>query len=298
MSQVTEQIHTYESAIKNIPGAGVICHEVAEIGISVDIGMAGPFRRWLCEGAANHIAIKTLEKFISKKAARSYAAEFNTKQFRKTKTRVDLAAWRAMEWDVITPPWVEQDTIRDYYTHATKAFENYIASAGPAMIPELFKRIAASNDKTDAGMYAALYKVTGKDIRTLLETEYPPAKSPFRGFAAQLLSVRPIIKKEDGSWGVMEASDVIPFSKDTTRGFTLIMTYASLGQPVELKVEFMGEGMKAPDRFSRMLVNITDTIAVDRIFGEGDLKPGPAVITVFINGAVLQTRRLQIREEG
>jgi hypothetical protein len=113
-------------------------------------------------------------------------------------------AWRAIEWDAMTPPWVAQDTIRDYYTLATKAFENYIANAGPAMVPELFK----------------------------------------------------------------------------------------------LKVEFMEEGMKAPDRFSRMLVNITDTIAVDRIFGEGDLRPGPAVITVFINGSVLQTRRLQISEEG
>jgi hypothetical protein len=44
-----------------------------------------------------------------------------------------------------------------------------------------------------------------------------------------------------------------------------------------------------------MLLHTKDTLAIDRVFGEDELKPGPAVLTVYINGSLLQTNTLQIK---
>lgn len=295
--QVSAQLGTYESAVRNIPGAGVIFHEVAEFGMTADIGMISPFRRWLCEGAANDIAARTLRKFVGEKSAREYEGSFNTEADKSTPGEIDLVAWRAIEWDKITPPWASYDLTQTYYNHATKAFFDHVSGTSPENVPALFSIISARKEKTDADIYHALRLVTGKDMRKILEKQYPPSKNPFRGFAVKLLEVRPMAKKADGSWELLSTADAMPLKQDGSRGFRMIMTYATLGRPAEMKVEFIGNGMKDHDFFMQTLNKNQDTIAVDMVFRKSDLKPGPAELAVYINGSVLQKISFMLKAE-
>lgn len=295
--QVSTQLGTYESAIRNIPSAGVIFHEVAEVGMTADIGMSSPFRRWLCEGAANHISARALNRFIGEKAAREYEDSFNTEPGKEAKGDIDLVAWRAIEWDKITPPWAAYDLAQAYYSHATKAFRDHVAGTSPENVPALFSIITARKEKEDPDIYYALRLITGKDMRKVLEQQYPPRKNPFRGFAAKLLEIRPMAKKAGGSWELLPPADTMPLRQDGSRGFKLIMTYATLGQPLEMKVEFTGSGMKQPDFFTHMLNKQQDTIAVDMVFRKSDLLPGPAEVTVLVNGVVLQKKKIMLKAE-
>lgn len=295
--QVSTQLAAYESAIRNIPGAGVIFHEVAEVGMTADIGMGSPFRRWLCEGAANHISARVLGRFLGEKAAREYEANFDTEPGRVAKGEIDLVAWRAIEWDKITPPWAAHDLGQEYYSHATRAFRDHVAGGSPENVPALFSIISARKEKEDQDIYHALRLVTGKDMRKVLEQQYPPRKSPFRGFAVKQLEIRPMVKKADRSWELLPPADTMPLRQDGSRGFRLIMTYATLGRPLEMKVEFIGSGMKQPDFFMHTLNRQQDTIAADMVFRKSDLLPGPAEVTVLVNGAVLQKLNIMLRAE-
>jgi hypothetical protein len=230
MVQIAEQLNTYEQIMREFQGAGVLCHEVAEIGMSADMGMTSPFRRWLVEGAANHIAMKTLDRFLGKEIAQDFASAFDTRIYEARKKQIDLVGWRAIEWDKITPSNLDTDLTQAYYGFATKAFEEHIVKSGPDAVPALFKGIAATGDKSDAEIYAVLKTITGKDVRQALEAEYPPAAGPFRGFAARFLKVHPLKRKVDGSWEIMDEADTITLSIDRSRGFRMFLDYGSLGQ--------------------------------------------------------------------
>jgi hypothetical protein len=145
-----------------------ILHEVAEIAI-VDHYIASRDRRWFCDGVANYVSWRTLEKgFGAEEARRFYDLEAQLEQFASKAEQIDLERWPAAE-DLEETGYSEELNTANY-AFSTKVIADICAKHGERILPKLFVEIGRTpKEKTDINtVYKAFKKLTREDLRDYL----------------------------------------------------------------------------------------------------------------------------------
>jgi hypothetical protein len=146
----------------------LVLHEATEMAI-VDRHITSADRRWFCDGVANYVAFKALEKqFGSEVAKRYYDLDAELTKFASERPHIDLEKWPAAENEKKVGYAKKLSTAN--YAYATKVIADVCAKHGDDILPKLFAQIARTpKEKTKIKtVYKAFRKLTREDLRDYL----------------------------------------------------------------------------------------------------------------------------------
>ena len=141
----------------------MVLHESVESTL-VSEYIRSPDRRWFCEGVANYVAFKVLEKEVGGEGARQYYdVDAELKKFEGVKSRVDLEHWPVVEDPraKAVPPDVNAGS---YAFSTRRVFDAFGGKEDllPAVLADIRK---AGIEKTDLSTVAAVYRArTGREM--------------------------------------------------------------------------------------------------------------------------------------
>jgi hypothetical protein len=155
-----------------------ILHETTESGV-VWHYLTSKDRRWFCDGVANYVAWKVIEREVGADEAKGYydlAAEL--KKYENEASRVDLAAWPAAE-NMGQAKYAE-DLNTANYAFATKVIAEACAKQGDGLLPELFAEIGRTKREkaTMETVFKAYRRLTGESLRSYLPKPATPMAKP------------------------------------------------------------------------------------------------------------------------
>lgn len=155
-----------------------ILHETTESGVVWHF-LTSKDRRWFCDGVANYVAWKVIEREIGAEDAKGYydlAAEL--KKYGNQAAQIDLAAWPAME-NMEQSNYAE-DLNTANYAFATKVIADVCAKQGDGLLPELFAEIGRTKREkaTMETVFKAYRRLTGENLRPYLPKPAAPALRP------------------------------------------------------------------------------------------------------------------------
>jgi hypothetical protein len=148
--------------------AGVVLHEVAEVGI-VDRYLRSPDRRWFCDGVANYVGWRVMRDLHGSEMANLfYNLREQLTRHAAFRERVDLRKWRAVEMQS-----VEEENApvnRAHYAYATHAVFLMTERAGEDVLPRLFTEIAKTSSRKVSmkTVEKAWTKLTGVKLEGIL----------------------------------------------------------------------------------------------------------------------------------
>ena len=165
--QVTERLTVFN-----------ILHETTESGV-VWHYLTSQDRRWFCDGVANYVAWKVIEREIGVEEAKAYydlAAEL--KKYENEAARVDLAAWPVAE-NREQAKYAENLNTANY-AFATKVIAEACKKQGDGLLPELFAEIGRTKrEKTTMDtVFKAYRRLTGENLRSYLPKPAAPTAKP------------------------------------------------------------------------------------------------------------------------
>lgn len=145
-----------------------ILHEATESGI-VWHYLTSKDRRWFCDGVANYVAWKMIERETGSDDARNYydlTAEL--KKYENEAARVDLMAWPAAE--NLKQAGYAEDLNTANYAFATKVIAQVCAKHGDGVLRKLFKELGKTprEKATMETLYKAFRRLTNEDLRSYL----------------------------------------------------------------------------------------------------------------------------------
>jgi len=151
-----------------------VLHETTENGI-ISLYLSSKDRRWFCDGVANYVAWKIIEREIGAEEAKGYydlTAEL--KKYEKDATRVDLVAWPAAE-NMDQAKYAE-DLNTANYAFATKVIAEACAKQGDGLLPELFTEIGRTRREkaTMDTVFKAYRRLTGENLHSYLPKSAAP----------------------------------------------------------------------------------------------------------------------------
>ncbi len=147
-----------------------VLHEATEAGVCSHY-LTSKDRRWFCDGVANYVAWRIIEREVGKQEVLAYYdLEAELKKYRGESARIDLAAWPATE-DLAKTGYAE-DLNTANYAFATKVIADICAryKGGDDLLPKLFEEIGKTprEKATMETVYKAYRKLTRGDLRTYL----------------------------------------------------------------------------------------------------------------------------------
>ena len=147
----------------------MVAHEAAEDAI-VSSTIKSADRRWFCDGLANWIAIRDVDRRFGKgKGAEAFAKNYNAQEIKKQAGEVKLSAWPAQEdIDNGSRPQVAQ--VEAHYYFATLAIEKACEGHGGDFVKRWLEEIRRTPlNRTNSGTIIAAYrKLTGKDVAAII----------------------------------------------------------------------------------------------------------------------------------
>ena len=155
-----------------------VLHETVETGVVWRYLMSSD-RRWFCEGVANYIAWKVIEREIGAEEAKGYydlTAEL--KKYESEAAQVNLAAWP--EAENLDRQKYPQNLNTASYAFATKVIAEACAKQGDGLLPQLFAEIGRTQrDRvTMETVFKAYRRLTGENLRSYLPKPAGPAAKP------------------------------------------------------------------------------------------------------------------------
>jgi len=152
-----------------------VLHETTESGV-VWHYLTSKDRRWFCDGVANYVAWKVIEREIGAEEVKGYydlTAEL--KKYENEASRVDLASWPAAE--NMEQARYAEDLNTANYAFATKVIADACAKQGDGVLPQLFVEIGRTKREraTMETVFKAYRRLTGENLRSYLPKPAAPA---------------------------------------------------------------------------------------------------------------------------
>ena len=147
----------------------LVAHEVAEAGIVKD-AIKSADRRWFCDGLANWIAIRDVDRrFGAGKGAEAFAKNYDAAELHKHAAKVNLFAWPAAE-DVENGSRPDVENPMAHYFFATLVIEKACEGRGAGFVKSWLDEIRKTplNRANTATVLAAYHKLTGKELKDII----------------------------------------------------------------------------------------------------------------------------------
>lgn len=147
----------------------LLAHEVAECAIVEDT-IKSADRRWFCDGLANWIAIRDVDRrFGAGKGAETFAKNYDAPELRKHAAKVDLFAWPAAE-DVDNGSRPDVEHSMAHYYFATLVIEKACEGRDAGFVKNWLEEIRKTplNRANSATVLAAYHKLTGKELKDII----------------------------------------------------------------------------------------------------------------------------------
>ncbi|MEO6786953.1 MAG: tetratricopeptide repeat protein, partial [Chthoniobacteraceae bacterium] len=152
----------------------LVAHETAENAIVSDT-IKSADRRWFCDGLANWIAIRDVDRRFGKgKGAEAFAKNYNAEDLKKHAGEVNLPAWPAQE-DIDNGSHPQVAQVEAHYYFATLAIEKACEGQGGDFVKRWLEEIRRTPlNRTNSGTVMAAYqKLTGKDLAAIIAEVAP-----------------------------------------------------------------------------------------------------------------------------
>lgn len=276
----------HQEMARTLPSAALVCHETAEVAMGEDLEIRGAFRRWFCEGAADYIAAACVEKLFGKAASTEYLKPRHPTLYKDLRNQVDLLRWRAPEWQTDMPT-MDDRLGSAHYAYAAREVFGLAKRHGPEVIPTVFKEISKSEIRDGETILNAIKKVTGEDIRAVLEEYGAESKDRLRGLAIRHVKLGTGERLADKQCRMTQETTTIPLTSEGKHGIIFTFWYAAADPPVTVKCECTTP--RKPDGHSE--VETYSLEVKERVYGasvffsfeEGYYMPGDASIRLFLN---------------
>ena len=147
----------------------MVAHEAAEDAI-VSSTIASADRRWFCDGMANWIAIRDVDRRFGKgKGAEAFAKNYDAQEMKKLAGEVNLIAWPAEE-DIDNGRRPQVANVEAHYYFATLVIEKACEGRGEDFVKRWLEEIRRTPpNRTNSGTILAAYrKLTGRDLAAIL----------------------------------------------------------------------------------------------------------------------------------
>ncbi len=147
----------------------LVAHETAENAI-VSGTIASADRRWYCDGMANWIAIREVDRRFGKgKGAEAFAKNYDAEELRTHAGEVNLLAWPTEE-DIKSGSRPQVGNVVAHYYFATLVIEKGCEGQGGDFVKRWLEEIRRTPlNRTNSGTILAAYqKLTGKDLAAII----------------------------------------------------------------------------------------------------------------------------------
>jgi hypothetical protein len=144
-------------------------HEVTEAALAAHY-LKGSDRRWFLDGVANYVAFERLRQKLGTQSADGlYREIYRPEKYAQWLDKVDLEHWPTVETQDEASP--KDEFLRAHYYLATETIRAAADYHGPDLLPKVLKELKATprEQATMADVYAAYHKVTGDDLRQVVE---------------------------------------------------------------------------------------------------------------------------------
>ena len=271
--------------------AGVVCHEAAEVGMTLRHNIRGAFRRWFCDGVADHVAVQCLRRFAGQAAIEQFLKGHQVSEDQDLVEQVDLLNWRAAEWQ---GSGLDDRLADAHYAYSRQEIEGLVGRHGPDVISRILKEISGSKDKERGGrtILHAIKKATGEDFEAALSKYGTKSRDEFKGFAIRDLRLLPYEEDSKGHPKTAENTDRIPLTDDSTHGFVLVFACTSTKLPVYINTQLQ---VKPSLTFgSDFALNNDTDVAYFPYHFDGNYQAGPHVLKVFVNGRLFKEVKFEL----
>lgn len=298
--QILSQVDLCMNVSGILPSAGVLCHEVAEMGMLDDLNIKSAFRRWFCDGAANYVAASCLERFVGKSAETEYLNTQMPDHYTDLKDQVDLLHWRAAEWEKGTPGHMDDELSAAHYAYSTYEVMGLSQRNGPETIPAIFKEIVKYKDPDNDTILDAIKRVTGESFRTRL-TEYG-AKSAdqFKGLAIKDFHFGMGEQVSEKKWRMTRETLSIPLATDDSHGVLVTSRFAATDTPLQIRFECIAH-LRPDHRADTEVCTFGSTkketlIWASFTFDEDHYLPGDADLKIYLNDKLVKEVKFRLVE--
>lgn len=265
----------------------VVFHETAEAGIVFDCGIRTAYRRWFCDGAAQCVVEMAAKEFLGQSIYEDLVTMWYTSNYQEDKPKIDLLAWRGLEWEVSMPgaPGVTLNTI--HYAFATQEIRGLVERHGPDVISKVIKHLSKleADDRDSFAIMEAIKAVTGEDMEAALGKYGQEAQDDFRGLAIRDMKFRMLDFGAEKKGKPVELKPGASIKLDGKHDIDVTFEYEILNSPVNMRVE-IAEAADICHVYARLdgkgLSEKSVRIGLPKVAGK--LKPGLYKLRVLFDG--------------
>jgi hypothetical protein len=219
---------------------GSLCHEAAESGIVANFHLVSPYRRWFCDGMANYLAARCLEKFVNKEAAQEFLKTYDTSKIQGMKDQIDLQYWRAGEWEEQSPVRIDKPTENAAYAFSLKEISGLADRHGTEVIPAIFKELAKTSQPDDEAIINAVEIASKENFRRILSSYGSKApKDKFSRLAIRGVKLGTNNPNSPESLEV-DKSHKVTLVADGQHGVSIMIAFAIPEPPITMQMELIG----------------------------------------------------------
>ena len=152
----------------------LVAHEAAENAL-VSGTIASADRRWFCDGMANWIAIREVDRrFGAGKGAEAFAKNYHAEELKDHAGEVNLLAWPAQE-DIDNGARPQVGNVAAHYYFATLMIEKACEGQGGDFVKRWLEEIRRTPlNRTNSGtVMTAFQKLTGKNLTAIMASVAP-----------------------------------------------------------------------------------------------------------------------------
>lgn len=282
----------------NLRSPGPICHEIAEVGMTADLGLKGPFRRWFAEGASNVVAEACVGEVLGKDAADAFRRQ--TAAPESAKRTVDLLGWRAVEWGSEMPGTSDPAVLSASYGLATAVVRGLVERHGPDTLRKVFLEIAAGKSRDDQVIHDTIRKVTGEDTKALLKEFGVDSPDLFRGVAVRAFAVACCEPDGKGDWRPVPARAEAVELPLRGKFLCIRFEYAVADPPVELKITLAGPSVgggagQVVNQVHKLTSTSGSLLAVRFQSASGALQPGTHRVGFYVRDKLLREIEIALK---
>jgi hypothetical protein len=182
--------------MNDFPVAGMLAHELVEVGILARLGVAGPHRRWFCDGFATALGVEALRRIGLDDDAAALELACASAPYSDLVQSAHLEWWLAVEYEVPPPTARERRLQQARYAFAFDEARHIVEAHGPGVLDAVLDRLEPNDVVLERDIRAAIVEETGVDVGARL-SRYRRA-GPREAFAAAKSEVMEAVERDDG----------------------------------------------------------------------------------------------------
>lgn len=298
----------FEKALKSLdeifdlPAAGIVGHELAEITLMLHLKMQGAYDRWFSDGVGTYVGVKVIEDVLGKGAADALKHAYDAREHADMAEKIDLLAWRNSAWET-DMPFVQPRVTSACYAFSYKEMKELVERHGNDTMKRICSAVISSKDKVrnEKTLIDAIKSVTGEDMRKVLGKYGSKSEDKFRGIAIKGFACRTFAVK-NGKAQLGEDSTVIELVNKDRQGLVVGFNVALMDRSASFDAWFvvspgrrLGFASKAVVASEGSEQFVVLPIECSRLC---HYQPGEYPVEITLNGQVLKEIKLKLVKPG